>query len=36
MKLEKILGMRNAIDHVYLNLDEKVIRSMVENKMYIE
>jgi len=33
---KKVIGMRNAIVHDYLNLDEKVIRSVVENKMYIE
>jgi len=28
------IGMRNSIEHDYLNLDEKVIRAVVVNKMY--
>ena len=33
---EKVIGMRNAIVHDYLNLDERVIRAVIENKMYLE
>jgi len=33
---QKIIGMRNAIVHDYLNLDEKVIRAIVVNKMYLK
>lgn len=33
---KKVIGMRNAIVHDYLNLDEKVIRTIIESKMYIE
>jgi len=33
---QRIIGMRNAIVHDYLNLDEKVIRSIVVNKMYLK
>jgi uncharacterized protein YutE (UPF0331/DUF86 family) len=32
---QRVIGMRNAIVHDYLNLDEKVIRAAVVNKMYI-
>ena len=32
---QSIIGMRNAIVHDYLNLDEKVIRAVVVNKMYV-
>ncbi|WP_440875559.1 type VII toxin-antitoxin system HepT family RNase toxin [Thalassotalea sp. PLHSN55] len=33
---QRIIGMRNAIVHDYLNLDEKLIRAIVENKMYLK
>ncbi len=33
---QRIIGMRNAIVHDYLNLDEKVIRAIVVNKMYLK
>jgi len=33
---QRIIGMRNAIVHDYLNLDEKVIRAIVANKMYLK
>ena len=33
---QRIIGMRNAIVHDYLNLDEKVIRPIVVNKMYLK
>ena len=33
---QKIIGMRNAIVHDYLNLDEKIIRAIVVNKMYLK
>jgi len=33
---QRMIGMRNAIVHDYLNLDEKVIRAMVVNKMYLK
>lgn len=33
---QRIIGMRNAIVHDYLNLDEKVIRAIVMNKMYLK
>jgi uncharacterized protein YutE (UPF0331/DUF86 family) len=32
----RIVGMRNAIVHDYLNMDEKVIRSIVTQKMYLK
>lgn len=32
----KIIGMRNAIVHDYLNLDDKIIKAVVRQKMYIE
>lgn len=32
---QRVIGMRNAIVHDYLNLDEKVIRAVVVNKMYL-
>jgi uncharacterized protein YutE (UPF0331/DUF86 family) len=35
LEWQKVIGMRNAIVHDYLNLDEKVIRAAVVNKMYI-
>jgi len=33
---QRIVGMRNAIVHDYLNLDEKIIRAIVVNKMYLK
>jgi len=33
---KQIIGMRNAIVHDYLNLDEELIRSIIENKTYLE
>jgi len=33
---QRIIGMRNAIVHDYLNLDEKVIKAIVVNKMYFK
>ena len=33
---QRIIGMRNAIVHDYLNLDEKVIKAIVANKMYLK
>lgn len=33
---QRIIGMRNAIVHDYLNLDEKIIKSIVVNKMYLK
>ena len=33
---QRIIGMRNAIVHDYLNLDEKVIRAIIVNKMYLK
>lgn len=33
---KKIIGMRNAIVHDYLNLDEKIIKAVVTQKMYIQ
>ena len=33
---QRIIGMRNAIVHDYLNLDEKVIKAIVINKMYLK
>jgi len=33
---KRIIGMRNAIVHDYLNLDEKVIRAIIINKMYLK
>jgi len=32
---QRVIGMRNAIVHDYLNLDEKVIKAVIVNKMYI-
>lgn len=32
---QRIIGMRNAIVHDYLNLDEKVIKAIVVNQMYL-
>lgn len=33
---QRTIGMRNAIVHDYLNLDEKVIKAIVANKMYLK
>ncbi len=33
---KRVIGMRNAIVHDYLNLDEKVIRAIIVNKMYLK
>jgi uncharacterized protein YutE (UPF0331/DUF86 family) len=33
---QRIIGMRNAIVHDYLNLDEKVIKAIIINKMYLK
>lgn len=33
---QRIIGMRNAIVHDYLNLDDKVIKAIVKNKMYLK
>jgi len=33
---QRIIGMRNAIVHDYLNLDEKVIKAIIVNKMYLK
>lgn len=33
---QRIIGLRNAIVHDYLNLDEKVIKEIVINKMYLK
>jgi len=33
---QRIIGMRNAIVHDYLNLDEKVIKAIVVGKMYLK
>ena len=33
---QRIIGMRNAIVHDYLNLDEKIIKTIVVNKMYLK
>ena len=33
---KQIIGMRNAIVHDYLNLDEAVIRSVIEDKLYLK
>ena len=33
---QRIIGIRNAIVHDYLNLDEKVIKSIIVNKMYLK
>jgi len=33
---QRIIGMRNAIVHDYLNLDEKVIKAIISNKMYLK
>ncbi len=36
LEWQRIIGMRNAIVHDYLNLDEKVIKAIVVNKMYLK
>lgn len=36
LEWQRIIGMRNAIVHDYLNLDEKVIRSIITNKTYLK
>lgn len=33
---QRIIGLRNAIVHDYLNLDEKVIKAIIINKMYLK
>ena len=33
---QRIIGMRNAIVHDYLNLDEKIIKTIVVNKIYLK
>jgi len=33
---QRIIGMRNAIVHDYLNMDEQVIRAIVVNKRYLK
>ena len=33
---QRIIGMRNAIVHDYLNLDEQVIKAIIVNKMYLK
>jgi len=33
---KKIIGLRNAIVHDYLNLDEKLIRAIITEKMYLK
>jgi len=33
---QRIIGIRNAIVHDYLNLDEKVIKAIIVNKMYLK
>jgi len=33
---QRIIGMRNAIMHDYLNLDEKVIKAIVVDKMHLK
>jgi len=36
LEWQRIIGMRNAIVHDYLNLDEKIIKTIVVNKMYLK
>ncbi|NOR71648.1 MAG: DUF86 domain-containing protein [Methylomarinum sp.] len=36
LEWQRIIGMRNAIVHDYLNLDEKVIKAIIVNKMYLK
>ncbi len=33
---QKVIGMRNAIVHDYLNLDERVIKAIITQKMYLQ
>jgi len=33
---QRIIGMRNAFVHDYLNLDEKIIKTIVVNKTYLK
>ena len=33
---QKVIGMRNAIAHDYLNLDERVIKAIITQKMYLQ
>jgi len=33
---QRIIGIRNTIVHDYLNLDEKVIKAIIVNKMYLK
>jgi len=33
---KKIIGMRNAIVHDYLNLDEKLIKAIITNQTYLK
>ena len=33
---KQIVGMRNAIVHDYLNLDEELVRNIIENKIYLQ
>ncbi len=35
LEWQKVIGMRNAIVHDYLNLDEKVIRAIIVNELYV-
>ncbi|MGB0937623.1 MAG: type VII toxin-antitoxin system HepT family RNase toxin [Colwellia sp.] len=35
LEWQKVIGMRNAIVHDYLNLDEKVIRAIIVNQLYL-
>ena len=36
LEWRKIVGLRNAIVHDYLNLDEKLIRAIITNQMYLK
>jgi len=33
---QKVIGMPNAIVHDYLNLDERVIKAIITQKMYLQ
>ncbi|WP_157829114.1 type VII toxin-antitoxin system HepT family RNase toxin [Colwellia sp. 75C3] len=35
LEWQKVIGMRNAIVHDYLNLDEKVNRAIIVNQLYL-
>ena len=35
LEWQRVIGMRNAIVHDYLNLDEKVIRAIIVNQLYL-